>query len=60
MAKSLQGGDEIDDIFGCTTTDGGPPIAADTFNIAGGDRSNVGDSSVGLVIILLECITGLC
>lgn len=46
------GGDEIDDIFGCTTTDGGPPIAADTFNIAGGDRSNVGDSSVGLGIIL--------
>ena len=47
-----QGGDEIDDIFGCTTTNNGT-IVADTYNIAGGDRSNVGDNS-GVVSIVSE------
>ena len=44
-----QGGDEIDDVFGCTTTSNGT-IVADTYNVAGGDRSNVGDNS-GMVSI---------
>ena len=46
MVVLTQGGDEIDDIFGCTTNnDGGELTVADTYNIAGGGRSNVGDNS---------------
>ena len=44
-----QGGDEIDDIFGCSTVDGQiieqSFAVADTLNVAGGDRQNVGDNS---------------
>ena len=42
----LQGGDEIDDVFGCVTvnTNGIITVAAiDTYNIAGGERQNLGD-----------------
>ena len=47
----MQGGDEIDDIFGCTTTNNGSQlIVADTYNVAGGERSNVGDNS-GTVLV---------
>ena len=46
---SLQGGDEIDDIFGCSTVDSGAiegrVVFADTYNVAGGDRQNVGDNA---------------
>ena len=46
---ALQGGDEIDDIFGCSTVDNAFPgnniDIADTYNVAGGDRQNVGDDS---------------
>jgi len=42
---ALQGGDEIDDIFGCSTTNGIFFDFADTYNVAGGDRQNVGDAS---------------
>ena len=46
MVVVMQGGDEIDDIFGCTTSNNGDELTvADTYNIAGGERSNVGDSS---------------
>ena len=46
MVVVIQGGDEIDDIFGCTTSNnGGELTVADTYNVAGGERSNVGDSS---------------
>jgi len=47
----MQGGDEIDDIFGCISTDDGSQlIVADTYNVAGGDRNNVGDNS-GMVFL---------
>lgn len=46
---SLQGGDEIDDIFGCSTSDSGALEGlvdfADTYNVAGGERQNVGDNA---------------
>ena len=42
----MQGGDEIDDIFGCISIDNGSQLmVADTYNVAGGDRNNVGDNS---------------
>ena len=42
----LQGGDEIDDVFGCVIIDTNGTItveAIDTYNIAGGGRRNIGD-----------------
>ena len=59
---SLQGGDEIDDIFGCSTVDGNSLdlderiVFADTYNVAGGGRQNVGDNSgeVMYVFIFLQ------
>ena len=41
----VKGGDEIDDIFGCITNNGSHLMVADTYNVAGGERSNVGDNS---------------
>ena len=56
---SLQGGDEIDDIFGCSTVDGNSLDLdqridfADTYNVAGGGRQNVGDSSGEVMYIFI-------
>ena len=50
----MKGGDEIDDIFGCITTDNGSQLmVADTYNIAGGSRSNIEDNSE-IVIFLVS------
>ena len=52
--RVTQGGDKIDDTFGCTTTGNASDIqvvVADTYNTAGGSRINVVDNS-GEVIIL--------
>ena len=59
---TLQGGDEIDDIFGCSTVDGQiqqrSVAFADTLNVAGGDRQNVGDSSgeVNFYCLIAHCV----
>ena len=54
-----QGGDEIDDIFGCTTVDTDVIsrrfAIADTYNVAGGDRQNVGDNTVDVSLYFLIC-----
>ena len=56
-----QGGDEIDDIFGCTTTgDDGSVVVADTFNVAGGGRNNVGDNSTLVMISYFNDIPSTC
>ena len=44
--STQQGGDAIDDVFGCTTNGSNSEvIVTDTYNIAGGGRDNVGDFS---------------
>ena len=52
---SAQGGDEIDDVFGCVAKTRNNMVtvtAIDTFNAAGGGRQNLGD---GETVILSVC-----
>ena len=53
MYIRMQGGDKIDDIFGCITNNSDSQlIVADTYNVAGGSRNNIGDNSETVIFLV--------